>query len=221
MQGGVNQHMIFTAQEKPFSWSRIVLVVLSAGLVAYALNGLLHDDIYIPCKANCEGTHYQGHLAWLMFGAMLSLSAGALLLNVLRFDNKARLILPLVLIVAGLGLGVRTKMLAERDIDAFEQLLRHGETLYSQAKYMEAQKVFYEALLAAKQDVSLAHRAAARGTDSFCTGLFQRAKAELADKDYALALLDIDTALADRTCSKYSAASKWAREMKLKLEHAR
>jgi hypothetical protein len=213
--------MMSTAAEKTLSWKRLFLILVSAALVAYALNGLMHDDIYIPCRANCEGTHYHGTLAWLMFGGMLSFAAGGLLLNVLRLDHKAWLLLPLLLIFGGLGLGIRAKMLADRDIDMFEQLFRHGESLYSQAKYMEAQKVFYEALLAAKSDVSLAHRAAARGTDSFCIGLFQRAKWELADKDYQLALLDIDTALADRKCSRFAAETRWAREVKLKLERGR
>jgi hypothetical protein len=213
--------MISTAEEKTLSWSRLLLIVLSAALVAYGLNGLIQDDIYVPCRANCEGTHYHGTLAWLMFGGMLSFAAGGLLLNLLRFERKAWLILPLLLIFAGLGLGIRAKMLADRDLDMFEQLLRHGESLYSQAKYMEAQKVFYEALLAAKTDMTLAQRAAARGTDSFCTGLFQQAKQELADKNYQLALLDIDTALADRKCSKFSAETRWARQTKSKLEGGR
>jgi hypothetical protein len=213
--------MMSTAQERTFSGTQAVAVLLSAGLVAYGMNGLLHDDIYIPCTMNCEGTHYHGELARLMFCAILSLSAGALLLNLLDFAKKARLVLPLLLIVAGLGFGIRAKALVEQDIDAFEQLFRRGENLYAQARYMEAQKTFYQALLAAKKDVSLVHRAAARGTDSFCTGLFERARAQLADKDYPLALLDIDTALADRSCSKSSANSKWAREVKLKLERAR
>ena len=156
-----------------------------------------------------------------MFGGMLCFAAGGLLLNLLRFERKAWLILPLLLIFGGLGLGIRAKMLADRDLDMFEQLLRHGESLYSQAKYMEAQKVFYEALLAAKTDMTLAQRAAARGTDSFCTGLFQRAKQELADKNYQLALLDIDTALSRPQVQQVRGGDRWAREAKSKLEGGR
>ena len=210
--------MLSTAEETTLSWTRLLCIVLSAALVAYGLNGLVQDDIYVPCRADCQGTHYHGTLAWLMFWGMLFFAAGGLLLNLLRFGHKAWLILPLLLIFGGLGLGIRAKVLADRDLDMFEQLFRHGESLYSQSKYMDAQKVFYEALLAAKSDMTLAHRAATRGTDSFCTGLFQRAKWELADKNYQLALIDIDMALADRKCSRFAAEARWAREVKLKLE---
>jgi hypothetical protein len=210
--------MISASEDRAFAWSRVVVLLAAAASVAYGMDGLLRDDIYIPCRSGCEGTHYHGHLAWLMFGAISTFTAGVLLLFFLRTGSKRRLIVPLLFVFSGLGIGIGAKALADRDMELFEQLYRRGDALFAQARYMEAQKVFYQALLAANVDVTRAERAAARGTDSFCTGLFERAKSELANRDYQMALLDIDTALADRTCGKFPAHMKWAREQKAKLE---
>lgn len=203
--------------------TRALILVLAAWLIWYGLDGLLRDDIFLPCKWSCEGTHYHGTLAWLVFGGIISFAAGVICATFITFDGRKRMLqfVPVVLIIAAFALGIRAKLLVDRGSDDYVRMIQRGETLYTTGKYFEAQKMFYGALLAARDHTRLAEHAAARGADSFCTGLFRSARAELALKNEDMALLDIDTALAEGACTKFAADIKWAREQKAALKRNR
>ncbi len=66
---------------------RIANVLLSLSLLAYALFGLAHDDLFIPSKRS-SGLHLHGAPMWVMAGAMVSAVASLLSVVIDHYDTR-------------------------------------------------------------------------------------------------------------------------------------
>jgi hypothetical protein len=98
-------------------------------------------------------------------------------------------------------------------------LIRSGDALYAAGKYREAYDTFYAAAKAVDgKDDDLYIKAGTRAADAFCMTQFAGARADVAAGDPQLALLQIDTALADSACLGFADEVKWAREQKSLLQ---
>jgi len=64
---------------------RVIRILLSLGLIAYGLHGLLTDDFYVPGKYH--GTHLHGTPARLMVMAMFCAAAVLLTVVAQHYDS--------------------------------------------------------------------------------------------------------------------------------------
>jgi tetratricopeptide (TPR) repeat protein len=108
----------------------------------------------------------------------------------------------------------------DRDADTVS-LIGRGDALYAEGKYSEAYDAFNAAAKTVDgKDDELYIKAGTRAADAFCMSQFAGARADLAAGDLQLALLRIDTALADSACLAFADEVKWAREQRSLLQGA-
>lgn len=94
-------------------------------------------------------------------------------------------------------------------------LMGRGEAFYSGGDYRASHQAFYDAgKLMESSNLQLYIAAASRAEDAFCMTMFEGAKADLAANNSALAAVEIDTAVSDSACAKFTEQMAWARRQK-------
>jgi carbon monoxide dehydrogenase subunit G len=88
----------------------------------------------------------------------------------------------------------------------YPELMQHGNTFYAAGRYKDALRAFDEAVRQAGDNPELVIAAAQRHGDAFCMLQFETARKDLDAGDERLALLGIDTAIAEPACVKFGPA---------------